>query len=172
MRRDERAVVALATVDALDPSGLGRVVRDADERVERIVEERDATEDELDITEINAGLYAFDVAWLRQRLPDIPRSPVTGELYLPLLVAFARADRRPVATLELPDDGTLTGINDRAQLSDAELADAPAHQRRLHACRRDHDRPRVHVHRRHGRAGPGRHPGGGRHPAGHHAGRP
>ena len=46
----------------------------------------------------------------------------TGELYLPLLVAFARADRRPVATLELPDDGTLSGINDRAQLSDAELA--------------------------------------------------
>ena len=75
MRRDERAVVALATVDVLDPSGLGRVVRGADERVERIVEERDATEDELDITEINAGLYAFDVAWLRQRLPDIPRRP-------------------------------------------------------------------------------------------------
>jgi bifunctional UDP-N-acetylglucosamine pyrophosphorylase/glucosamine-1-phosphate N-acetyltransferase len=47
---------------------------------------------------------------------------VTGELYLPLLVAFARADRRPVATLELPDDGTLAGINDRAQLSDAEVS--------------------------------------------------
>ena len=95
-----------------------------------IVEERDATEEQLDIDEINAGLYAFDVAWLRQRLPDIAPSPVTGELYLPLLVALARADRRPVAALELPDDGTLAGINDRAQLSDAELRDAPAHQRR------------------------------------------
>jgi bifunctional UDP-N-acetylglucosamine pyrophosphorylase/glucosamine-1-phosphate N-acetyltransferase len=122
LRRDERAVVAFVTVDALDPSGLGRVVRDAEERVERIVEERDATEEQLEITEINAGLYAFDVGWLRQRLPDIPRSPVTGELYLPLLVAFARADHRPVATLELPDDGTLSGINDRAQLSDAEIS--------------------------------------------------
>ena len=122
LRRAERAVVALATVDALDPSGLGRVVRDAQGRVEAVVEERDASEAQLDITEINAGLYAFDVAWLRQRLPDIPPSAVTGELYLPLLVAFARADRRPVATLELPDDGTLSGINDRAQLSDAELA--------------------------------------------------
>ena len=122
MRREERAVVAFATVDALDPSGLGRVVRDADDRVERIVEERDATEEQLDITEINAGLYAFDVAWLRQRLPDVPRSAVTGELYLPLLVGFARADRRPVTTLELPDDGTLSGINDRAQLSDAEVS--------------------------------------------------
>ena len=122
MRRADRAVIALATVDVLDPTGLGRVVRDADERVERIVEERDATEEQLDITEINAGLYAFDVAWLRQRLPDVPRSPVTGELYLPLLVAFARADRRPVATLELPEDGSLSGINDRAQLSDAEVS--------------------------------------------------
>ncbi len=122
MRRLEAAVVALATVDAIDPTGLGRVVRDADERVTQVVEERDATEEQLDITEINAGLYAFDVAWLRRRLPDIPRSAVTGELYLPLLVAFARADRRPVAALELPDDGTLSGINDRSQLSDAEVA--------------------------------------------------
>ncbi len=122
LRRTERAVVALSTVDALDPTGLGRVVRDAEERVEAVVEERDASDDQLDITEINVGLYAFDVPWLRQRLPDIPPSPVTGELYLPLLVAFARADRRPVAALELPDDGTLEGINDRSQLSDAELA--------------------------------------------------
>ncbi len=122
LRRAERAVVAITTLDALDPSGLGRVVRDAEERVERIVEERDATEEQQDLTEINAGLYAFDVPWLRRRLPDIPRSPVTGELYLPLLVELARADRRPVAALELPDDGTLAGINDRAQLSDAELA--------------------------------------------------
>jgi bifunctional UDP-N-acetylglucosamine pyrophosphorylase/glucosamine-1-phosphate N-acetyltransferase len=122
LRRAERAVVALATVDALDPSGLGRVVRDADGRVEAVIEERDASEEQLDITEINVGLYAFDVAWLRRRLPDIPPSPVTGELYLPLLVSFARADRRPVAALELPDDGTLEGINDRSQLADAELA--------------------------------------------------
>ena len=74
-RRDQLAVVAITTVDALDPSGLGRVVRDANGQVERIVEERDATEDELDITEINAALYAFDVAWLRRRLPDIPPIP-------------------------------------------------------------------------------------------------
>jgi bifunctional UDP-N-acetylglucosamine pyrophosphorylase / glucosamine-1-phosphate N-acetyltransferase len=122
LRREEQAVIALATVDALIPDGLGRVVRDAQERVERVVEERDATEEQLDLTEINVGLYAFDVAWLRRRLPDIPPSPVSGELYLPILVEYARADRRPVAALELPDDGTLTGINDRAQLSDAEIA--------------------------------------------------
>ena len=47
---------------------------------------------------------------------------MTGELYLPLLVALARADGRPVAALELPDDGTLLGINDRAQLADAEVS--------------------------------------------------
>ena len=122
LRRVEGAVLCLATVDAIDPTGLGRVVRDASGRVEQVVEERDATDSQLEVTEINAGLYAFDVAWLRRRLPDVGPSPVTGEFYLPLLVPLARADRRPVATLELPDDGTLGGINDRSQLSDAELA--------------------------------------------------
>ena len=114
-----------------------------EDRVERVVEERDATEEQLDLTEINVGLYAFDVAWLRRRLPDIPPSPVTGELYLPILVELARADRRPVAALELPDDGTLTGINDRAQLSDAEVAMRLRINDELMRAGRDHGRPGV-----------------------------
>lgn len=120
-RRDTGAVMALITVDAFEPEGLGRVVRDADDRVVRIVEEKDATPEQRELTEINAGVYAFDVAWLRRRLPDIQASPATGELYLPALIELARADRRPVAALLVDEDGSLQGINHRSHLASAEM---------------------------------------------------
>ena len=56
----------------------------------RIVEDKDATPEELAIDEINAGIYAFDAAWLRARIGDVKASPISGELYLPELVALAR----------------------------------------------------------------------------------
>jgi bifunctional UDP-N-acetylglucosamine pyrophosphorylase/glucosamine-1-phosphate N-acetyltransferase len=120
-RHEHDAAMALVSVDVDDPGALGRIVRGPDGRVERIVEVSDASADELALDEVNAGLYAFDVAWLRARIDDIRPSAVTGELYLPELVALARADDRPVASIEVEDDGTLLGINDRAQLADAEL---------------------------------------------------
>jgi len=120
-RRESDAAMALVSVEVDDPAGLGRIVRGSDGRISRIVEARDATADELDIDETNAGLYAFDVGWLRHRIGAVAPSPATGELYLPELVALARADDRPVATLEVSDDGTLLGINDRAELADAEV---------------------------------------------------
>ncbi len=121
VRRAADAAIALVSVDSLDPTGLGRVVRDEDGLVQAIVEERDATEDELELTEINAGVYAFDAHWLRRHLPLVEPSPATGELYLTALVDLAVADDMPVAALLLPDDGSLMGINDRAQLAQAEV---------------------------------------------------
>jgi bifunctional UDP-N-acetylglucosamine pyrophosphorylase/glucosamine-1-phosphate N-acetyltransferase len=121
MRRARNAAMALVSVHALDPEGLGRVVRSDDgSQVLQIVEQRDATPDELDIDEINAGVYAFDAEWLRRRIGDVKPSPVSGEYYLPALVTFAMQDHRPVVSLEVEDDGTLAGINDRAQLAEAE----------------------------------------------------
>jgi bifunctional UDP-N-acetylglucosamine pyrophosphorylase / glucosamine-1-phosphate N-acetyltransferase len=116
----DHAAMALVAVDALDPTGLGRVVRTEGGTVERIVEDKDATDEERQITEINAGLYAFDAAWLRRRIPDLEPSATTAELYLTDLVAMAREDGRLVAALEVDDDGRLTGINDRSQLARAE----------------------------------------------------
>ena len=116
----DHAAIALVSVDAIDPTGLGRVVRNEGGTVERIVEDKDATDEERQITEINAGLYAFDAAWLRRRIGDLRPSPATGELYLTDLVALAREDGRIVAALDVEDDGRLTGINDRAQLARAE----------------------------------------------------
>ena len=88
----DAAALSLVSVDAIDPTGLGRVVRNEGGTVEQVVEEKDATEDERGITEINAGLYAFEAAWLRRRIGDLRPSPVTGELYLTDLVRFARED--------------------------------------------------------------------------------
>ena len=116
----DHAAIALVSVDAIDPTGLGRVVRNEGGTVERIVEDKDATDEERGISEINAGLYAIEAAWLRDRIGDLRPSPVSGELYLTDLVRFAREDGRLVAALDVDDDGRLTGINDRAQLARAE----------------------------------------------------
>lgn len=119
-RRLDAAVMTLLVVDALDPSGYGRIVRTAGGSVERIAEEKDADDAILEISEINAGTYAFDAAWLRRRIGDVRPSPVTGELYLTELVELARAEGRLVTSLDVEDDGRQLGINDRVQLAQAE----------------------------------------------------
>ena len=119
VRREDAAAISVLTVDAVDPRRLGRVVRDAAGLVERVVEVKDATGEELALGEINTGLYAMDADWLRHRIGDLTPSPATGELYLTQLIEFARRDGRVVSAFEVPDDGTLLGINDRAELADA-----------------------------------------------------
>jgi bifunctional UDP-N-acetylglucosamine pyrophosphorylase/glucosamine-1-phosphate N-acetyltransferase len=119
-RRLDEAAIALVAVDAVEPGNLGRVVRDDAGAVDRIVERKDATDGELAVSEVNSGLYAFDAAWLRGRIGSLRPSPKTGELYLTELVELARRDGRLVVALTVDDDGRLTGINDRAELAQAE----------------------------------------------------
>ena len=119
-RRLDEAAIALVAVDAIDPGRLGRVIRDEAGTVERIVERKDATDEEIAINEINSGLYAFDATWLRERIGSLSASPKTGELYLTELVELARADGRLVVALTVEDDGRLLGINDRSELAQAE----------------------------------------------------
>jgi bifunctional UDP-N-acetylglucosamine pyrophosphorylase/glucosamine-1-phosphate N-acetyltransferase len=119
-RRLDEAAIALIAVDAIEPGNLGRVIRDDAGTVDRIVERKDATEEELAVSEVNSGLYAFDAAWLRDRIGSLKPSPKTGELYLTELVELAREDGRLVVALTVEDDGRLLGINDRAELAQAE----------------------------------------------------
>lgn len=119
-RRLDEAAIALVAVDAIEPGNLGRVIRDDAGTVERIVERKDATDEEIAVNEINSGLYVFDAAWLRGRIGSLKPSPKTGELYLTELVELAREDGRLVVSMTVDDDGRLMGINDRAELAQAE----------------------------------------------------
>lgn len=121
-RRLDDAAIALASVFAANPAELGRVVRSEFGTVERIVEARDATPEELETNEVNAGLYAFDAQWLRRRVGELRESKSNGELYLTDLVRLARDDGRIVSAVGFDDDGTFDGINDRSQLAQAEWA--------------------------------------------------
>lgn len=124
-RREAGAAMALATFEAEDPTGYGRVMARVTGAVERIVEEKDATDAEREIALINAGLYAFDRAWLAATLPRIKPSSTTGELYLTTLVELAGAEGRHAIAVEPPDGSDwaseLAGINDRSDLAEIQL---------------------------------------------------
>lgn len=117
-----RAAAAAATLLSArvdDPTGYGRVIRDASGTVERIVEQKDARGEEASVTEINAGVYVFRAAQLRTQLARIDRGNAQGELYLTDVIGLLRAASERVAA-ELASDVTSTfGINDRVQLAAA-----------------------------------------------------
>ena len=100
-----------------DPTGYGRVVRDAEGQVERIVEHKDATDAERGLTEINSGIYAFDAALLREALAQVGTDNVQGEKYLTDVVAIARTSGRPVRAHVVDDLWQTEGVNDRVQLA-------------------------------------------------------
>jgi bifunctional UDP-N-acetylglucosamine pyrophosphorylase/glucosamine-1-phosphate N-acetyltransferase len=119
-RREAGALAALVSFDTWAPGHLGRVIRARDGiHVARIVEAKDATEDELAVGEVNAGFYVFDAGWLMRAVERLTPSPSTGEYYITSLVDLAASDGGAVVAFEGEDDGTLDGINDRAQLAEA-----------------------------------------------------
>lgn len=102
-----------------DPTGYGRVLRDPDGHLARIVEQKDATEDELAVGEVNAGVYALGVAGLRDHLASLTTENAQGEKYLTDLVAALRAAGSSVSAVPVSEAWLVEGINDRAQLSAA-----------------------------------------------------
>ncbi|HSL00651.1 MAG TPA: bifunctional UDP-N-acetylglucosamine diphosphorylase/glucosamine-1-phosphate N-acetyltransferase GlmU [Rubrobacteraceae bacterium] len=100
-----------------DPSGLGRVIEDAG--VVRIVEERDATEAEREITQVNLGLYAFELSEIRDAIERVGSDNAGGELYLTdVLEIIGRRSRAVTYRLKNPEEANL--VNDRSQLARAE----------------------------------------------------
>jgi bifunctional UDP-N-acetylglucosamine pyrophosphorylase/glucosamine-1-phosphate N-acetyltransferase len=103
-----------------DPSGYGRVVRDADGGVERVVETKrpgDATEEELAIAEVNAGVYAFEGAALLDALARVGTDNAQGELYLPAALAVLREGGARVGAFGVDDPSLMLGVNDRVELA-------------------------------------------------------
>ncbi|WP_454042990.1 bifunctional UDP-N-acetylglucosamine diphosphorylase/glucosamine-1-phosphate N-acetyltransferase GlmU [Cellulosimicrobium sp. Marseille-Q8652] len=109
--------VTMLTTELADATGYGRVVRDASGDVERVVEHKDASADELEIREVNASIYVFDAAVLRRGLGALGRDNAQGEVYLTDVVAAARADGGAVRALLSDDPAVVEGVNDRVQLS-------------------------------------------------------
>lgn len=112
------AHLSIATVEVADPTGYGRMLRDASGQVVGIREESDANSEERQITEVNGGAYVMDTAWLREILPALPRS-AKGEFYLTDAVAIAAGAGLPIATSPGPE-AEMMGINNRVQLATAE----------------------------------------------------
>lgn len=115
---EQGAALLVATAQVPDPTGYGRVVRDASGALERIVEHRDANEALRRIDEINSGVYVFDLGPLFGALERVGASNAQGEYYLPDLVEIFRRDGRPVEALLLDDPDEIRGINTRAELAE------------------------------------------------------
>jgi bifunctional UDP-N-acetylglucosamine pyrophosphorylase / glucosamine-1-phosphate N-acetyltransferase len=117
--RDE---VAVLTVNASDPTGYGRVVRNAAGRVRAIVEEKDATAKQRQLRECNTGVITLPVKRLTKWLRLLNNRNSQREYYLTDLIALAVRDRVAVRPLLAPDEQEVLGINDRVQLAAAEGA--------------------------------------------------
>jgi bifunctional UDP-N-acetylglucosamine pyrophosphorylase / glucosamine-1-phosphate N-acetyltransferase len=112
------APIALLTARVRDPHGYGRVVRLSGGRVDRIVEEVDATPEQRVINEIWSGTMLVHAAWLWANLDRLPLSP-KGEYYLTDLVNIARAQGLTVQATLTQDEEEVLGVNDRRQLAEA-----------------------------------------------------
>ena len=114
------AAASLLTARMPDPTGYGRIVRDKHGGVAHIVEQADATPDELLIDEVNPSIYCFRRSLLAPALRRLSPENAQGEYYLTDVVSVLRDAGHPVLGIEAPDAMETVGVNDRAQLAEAE----------------------------------------------------
>ena len=117
-QKSQSGPMTLLSVRDQDPRGFGRVIRDKQGKIQVIVEEADASPEQLEITELNAGMYCFNADWLWANLKNLKLSP-KGEYYLTDLVALAISQNLPVAGVIAEDPDELIGINTRVHLAEA-----------------------------------------------------
>ena len=118
--RGKGAACTILTVRFKDPTGYGRIVRDREGLFQRIVEQKDASEDERQIVEINAGIYCFDTRMLFQALQKVQNNNAQGEYYLTDVPALLREAGEDIAIFQHNDAYEIEGVNNRAQLADLE----------------------------------------------------
>lgn len=112
--------MAVLTVEAADPTGYGRIVRNEAGAVQRIVEQKDATPEQAAITEVNTGILAAPTQALCRWLPQLTNDNAQGEYYLTDVIGLAVSENLPVATVA-PDDAWETlGVNSRVQQAELE----------------------------------------------------
>lgn len=129
-REEADAAVAVLTMEAENPFGYGRIIRDAQGQVECIVEQKDCTPEQAAVTECNSGFYCFDAQYLFDALNRVSNENAQGEFYLTDVIGIARVDGRSVVALCAEDPEECLGINTRLQLSVA----AKVMQRRMNTA--------------------------------------
>lgn len=126
-RESAGAAAAVLTAVLEDPTGYGRIVRDEAGRLARIVEEKDASDEERAIREVNTGFYCFDARVLFEHVHQLDNANAQGEFYLTDVIAVLRREQLPVVAVAASDPAEVLGINNRAQLAEA----AKVMQRRI-----------------------------------------
>lgn len=116
----EKAAMTVLTAHMEDPTGYGRVVRNEKGYVERIVEHKDASDEELKIKEINTGTYCFDNELLFSALEKVSNDNAQGEYYLPDVFEILRKEGHIVTAYSTDDFSETIGVNDRVALARAE----------------------------------------------------
>jgi bifunctional UDP-N-acetylglucosamine pyrophosphorylase/glucosamine-1-phosphate N-acetyltransferase len=117
LQRRAKASLSLLTTEVEDPKGYGRIVRDLEGRVTKIVEEKEALPQEREIKEINAGIYCFDANFLFRFLPRLSRKNKQKEYYLTDLVHLACRENLQVSAYRYPCSEEVLGINDHRELA-------------------------------------------------------
>lgn len=116
--KSENAVTIL-TAHVDDPTGYGRIVRNFSGNIMKIVEHKDATAEELSITEINSGMYFFDIKKLYEALEKISNDNAQGEYYLTDTIEILLKENQKIGAFLVGDNTEILGINDRVQLAEA-----------------------------------------------------
>jgi bifunctional UDP-N-acetylglucosamine pyrophosphorylase/glucosamine-1-phosphate N-acetyltransferase len=111
------AAVTVLTTTLNDPYGYGRILRTQDNEVMAIVEQTDASPSQRQIREVNAGVYAFDIAALRSALSRLSSDNAQQELYLTDVVSILRSDGKAVHARHVDDSALVAGVNNRVQLA-------------------------------------------------------
>jgi UDP-N-acetylglucosamine diphosphorylase/glucosamine-1-phosphate N-acetyltransferase len=120
VHRATGAMVTVLTAVLADPSGYGRVIREADGRIARIVEHKDASEDERAVCEINSGIYVFRARPLFAALAGVTNENAQGEYYLPDVFARFAAEGRTMSPCVVPSLEEIRGVNTIEQLRELE----------------------------------------------------
>ena len=111
---------ALLTARVGDPAGYGRILRNASGELVGVVEHKDATEEQREISEINTGLLAAPARDFIEYLPRVGNNNKQGEYYLPDILSMAVADGQTVASCQAASEVEVLGVNDRVQLNQLE----------------------------------------------------
>lgn len=119
-REQKNASAVVLTARVAEPYGLGRVILDSNDTVSRIVEEKDANDEEKAIQVINTGIYAYRTADLVRALAQLRPDNAQGEYYLTDTLAILRQEHKKVYAMETPDVDEIASVNDRLQLAHVE----------------------------------------------------